>query len=132
MVSISTPANAAVDAWLTKTEWLWFPPGPNFVKSCVSREIDIAAGDYRWQLGNSLHGWDSPFRRRDIYLAAGTYVWRDCIRQDSTPPYYSSYIHDSILQKKSNGSQATMWYRWSANPGDGPWKTTWGSYLHPI
>ncbi|MFF9980915.1 hypothetical protein [Streptomyces erythrochromogenes] len=92
------PADAAGTAYNTRQLTLTANPTAGMPNACVSRQIFLATGTYKWS--QVLDGARIP--SREIYLAAGTYTWDDClVTRDG---YYNQYSHLT----KAGSSTATL------------------------
>ncbi|MFD5617417.1 hypothetical protein [Streptomyces yangpuensis] len=92
------PAEAAATAYNTRSVTLTGAPNAGMPNACVTREIYLATGDYKWS--QILDGARIP--NRDIYIAAGWYTWNDCMI-----PYNGYYNQHSWLSK-SGSPTATL------------------------
>ncbi|MFE7095803.1 hypothetical protein [Streptomyces erythrochromogenes] len=89
------PAEAATTAYNTRSVTLTAHPTEAMPKACVTRDIYLATGDYKWS--QILGGARVP--NRDIYIAAGWYTWSDCIT-----PRNGHYKQQSWLSKPGSAT----------------------------
>ncbi|MFE7550111.1 hypothetical protein [Streptomyces gardneri] len=86
----------------------------------MNRDIDLAAGNYRFAQTNA----GSISASRTIWLKAGNYGWQDCLE-----PYDGYYKHLTFLVPPVGSLMVSHNTTWT--PGtDGNY--TWGSYLNPF
>lgn len=88
----------------TRELWLKFPTDAG-AESCKTREIYLAADEYYWGHRHSGFYIRADRDEKHIYLAAGWYVWKDCI---FAPSVGSTYYHDTYLRRKTTGAYATL------------------------
>ncbi|KJY20463.1 MULTISPECIES: hypothetical protein [Streptomyces] len=69
------PAEAAATAYNTRSVTLTANPNEGMAWACVSRDLYLATGDYKWS--QILDYARVP--NRDIHIAAGWYTWTDCV-----------------------------------------------------
>ncbi|MFD6227933.1 hypothetical protein ACFWFZ_13780 [Streptomyces sp. NPDC060232] len=84
------PASAADTAYNTREVTLTATPNASMPSACVSRDIYLATGNYKWS--QVLNNARIP--NRDIFIAAGWYTWSDCMI-----PYNGYYNQHSWLSK---------------------------------
>ncbi|WKD34538.1 hypothetical protein [Streptomyces xanthophaeus] len=89
------PAEAADTAYNTRSVTLTANPTSGMVNACVSRNIYLATGDYKWS--QILGGARIP--NRDLYVEAGWYTWTDCI-----VPFNGYYNQHSWLSKPGSAT----------------------------
>ncbi|MFE7186157.1 hypothetical protein [Streptomyces erythrochromogenes] len=91
------PAEAAATAYNTRTVTLAANPKEGMPNACVTREIHLAAGDCTW---SQVPG-GARVPHRDIRLAAGWYMWNDCMI-----PYGGYYNRHSWLSEQGSATAA--------------------------
>lgn len=102
-----------------------FPAPVHDTPWCHSREIYLDAGTYRWRTQDS----QGIQARREIQLAAGWYLWTDCLRR-WTPGSggTAEYYHWGTLRRRDTGAEARLSPTWLEN-GSGLVRSTYGSSL---
>jgi hypothetical protein len=122
VTGVATPASAAATARNTKYMYLSPFPDDSMATSCVTRDIQLDAGKYRW--GYVVQGWDDFHVVREITLAKGLYTWRNCIDPD-----FNRYIYTSSLDTYGNPpAYLDSYYNYSYDGG----YQTWGGFLDPL
>ncbi|MFD4996347.1 hypothetical protein [Streptomyces buecherae] len=118
LLGVAGPASAAETAHNKKTQHLTDRPTSGMAKSCVERDIHLAAGTYDWLQSGGLG------ERSNLYLGQGSYTWRDCLY-----PKNGYYEHWTSLNPDHPD--------WETIKLNGDWKPsvpgnwTWGSVLDP-
>jgi hypothetical protein len=119
-------AGAAEWASNMKTQRLAAYPTSGMDRAVVERRIYLAEGNYLW------HHTPNDGCRRDIYLGAGWYTWRDILVPDGGPfsqEKYGFYHHYAMLDPDNpNWETAERYCKWTFNDD---WTVTWGSVLGP-
>jgi hypothetical protein len=125
----SGPSVAAAQdsAWNLRTLMLKFP-APKGSVSCVRQTIYLAADWYLWE--TVVSGINVS---KQIYLAAGSYGWVDCIRYFERASGFAVYQHQSALQKLSTGGYARLPVTFIQNSVQPGYVQKWyGSKLTPL
>ncbi|HEX8629814.1 MAG TPA: hypothetical protein VF755_16735 [Catenuloplanes sp.] len=120
LVTLAVPgkAFAATTVVLTKSQWLTNNPAPTDVRSCQSRSIYLATGNYFWgaQIARTYA------TGRNMYLAAGTYTWQTCL-------YPRNGVYDHYTTLKKPGSPMAHLNVEDTYLRAGTYE--WGSWLDP-
>jgi hypothetical protein len=101
----AAPAQMERALWEEISRISWYPP------NCMTRNIDLAAGNYLWEgferLVDENHtGFDRGVERvqKIIYLRAGTYRWSTCLGYDDL----NHWTHSNSLTELATGGVARM------------------------
>ncbi|MCB8044068.1 hypothetical protein ABTZ44_12115 [Microbacterium oxydans] len=106
--------------------------------SCIGRHIQLSSSNYSWRAEVPIHPdsrgydwgdyrnheWSYPGQRK-LYLEAGNYYWRVCLK-----PINGGYLVESSLSKPGSAVARLDGVQWV----DGlPMKLRrWGNYLTPV
>ncbi|AZM90430.1 MULTISPECIES: hypothetical protein [Streptomyces] len=99
-----TPAGAAADAYNTRSVWVDGVPMDSDAPACTTRSIYLASGTYTWR--QTLDGIQWP--TRDLYLASGTYTWTDCLTPRSGGAGGNGYYKQSSSLSKPGSETAYL------------------------
>lgn len=129
---------ASATASLDQLTFLSGSPRSWMQMSCIGRHIQLTASNYSWRAEVPIHpdtrGYDwgdwrnheaSYPGQRKLYLAAGNYYWRVCLK-----PIDGGYLVESSLSKPGSAVARLDGVQWV----DGlPMKLRrWGNYLTPV
>ncbi|WP_432957850.1 hypothetical protein [Micromonospora haikouensis] len=125
VIGAPSPASAAATAYNTKSSTLAGNPSDGMATICLTKDIALASGTYKW--GYVMYGTNYDSESRNISLAAGTYKWTQCI--DPKDGFYNLSGKLQVIVDTDPLPPAYL-PEWAVDIGSNT-TMTWGGYLDP-